>query len=90
MFTSCHMQEDRNMISSNINSYHDIIGGGLMIFHIIGNKEDWDELLFLNIFYSSLFRICNMLNVCIIRIYHTPIYFVGVITIRIFKSKNMH
>ena len=52
MFTSCHMQEDRNMISSNINSYHDIIGGGLMIFHIIGNKEYWDEFLFLNIFYS--------------------------------------
>ena len=43
------MQEDRNMISSNINSYHDIIGGGLMIFHIIGNKEYWDESLFLNI-----------------------------------------
>ena len=54
MFTSCHMQEDRNMISSNINSYHDIIGGGLMIFHIIEYKEHRDniqyEFLPLNIF----------------------------------------
>ena len=55
MFTSCHMQEDRNMISSNINSYHDVIGGGLMIFHIIENKEYRDnihyEYFILNIFY---------------------------------------
>ena len=36
MLTSCHMQEDRNMISSNIKPYHG--GGGLMIFGTIDKK----------------------------------------------------
>ena len=41
MFTSCHMQEDRNMISSNIKTYQDDGGGGLMIFTLLkrGNVD---------------------------------------------------
>ena len=35
MFTSCHMQEDRNMISKNIKTYHYDGGGGLMIFTLL-------------------------------------------------------
>lgn len=41
MFTSCHMQEDRNMISSNIKTYQDDGGGGLMISTLLkrGNVD---------------------------------------------------
>ena len=73
------MQEDRNMISSNINSYHDVIGGGLMIFHIIENKEYRDDIHY-EYFLLNIFLLMMKTEYTIFR----------VITIRIFKSKNMH
>ena len=55
MFTSCHMQEDRNMISSNIKTYQDDGGGGLMIFTLL-KRRNVDSRIYSN------FR-CNQIEI---------------------------